>query len=95
MIWRAPRARVELNGWLEHFTPAELRGTYDVLDGRAVDPTPGVRRLRIGAVIADRHVAILALQAHGFEIEFSDRAGTYLVRRAGAEPTGRVREPGA
>lgn len=95
MIWRAPRARVELNGWLEHFTPAELRGTYDVLDGRTVDPMPDVRRLRIGAVIADRHVAIRALQAHGFAIEFSDRAGTYLVRRLGAEATGRARESGA
>jgi hypothetical protein len=84
MIWRMPRVSVELDGWLEHFTPAELRGTYDVLDGRTVDPMPYVRRLRIGAVIADRHVAIRVLQSHGFRIEFSDPAGTYLVRRAGS-----------
>lgn len=84
MIWRTPRAPVELDGWLEHFTAAELRGTYDVLDGRAVDPMPDVRLLRIGAVIADRHVAIQALLSHGFRIEFSDLAGTYLVRRAGS-----------
>jgi hypothetical protein len=82
MIWRRPGAPVELDGWLEHFTPAELRGTYDVLDGRTVDPLPEVRRLRIGAVIADRYVAIRALQAHGFAIAFSDRAGTYLVRQS-------------
>jgi MFS family permease len=85
MIWRAPRAPVELDGWLEHFTPAEVRGTYAVLDGRAADPAPYVRRLRIGAMIADRRVAIRALQADGFEVELADRAGAYLVRRTGAK----------
>jgi len=33
---------------------------------------PYVRRLRIGAVIVDRHVAIRALRAHGFAVEFHD-----------------------
>lgn len=85
MLWRSPRAPVELDGWLEHFSPAELRGTYAVLDGRTADPTRYVRGLRIGAVIADRHVAIKALQAHGFAVEFKNRAGAYLVKREGAE----------
>jgi hypothetical protein len=86
MLWRAPWAPVELDGWLEHFSPAELSGTYAVLDGRVADPMPYVRRLRIGAVIADRHVAIRALRAHGFAVEFHDPGGTYLVR---TRPAGR------
>lgn len=85
MLWRSPSAPVVLDGWLEHFSPAELRGTYAVLDGRAADPTRYVRRLRIGAVIANRGVAIRALRAHGFSLELRTRAGAYLVRRAGAE----------
>ena len=40
MLWRSPRAPVELDGWLEHFSAAELRGTYAVLDGRLANPTP-------------------------------------------------------
>jgi hypothetical protein len=86
MLWRSPRAPVELDGWLEHFSPAELRGTYAVLDGRTVDPTRFVRRLRIGAVIADRHRAIEALRAHGFVVELRTRVGAYLVKRVGAKP---------
>ena len=38
MLWRSPRARVELDGWLEHFSAAELRETYAVLDGRLANP---------------------------------------------------------
>lgn len=79
MLWRSPRAPVELDGWLEHFTAAELRGTYAVLDARTSDLMSNVRRLRIGAVIADRHRAIRALRAHGFEVAFRTRAGAYLV----------------
>lgn len=81
MLWRSPRAPVELDGWLEHFTPAELRNTYAVLDGRVSDPTPLVRRLRIGAAIVDRRRAIRALRSHGFEVELRTPAGAYLVRR--------------
>jgi hypothetical protein len=86
MLWRSPSAPVELDGWLEHFSPAELRGTYTVLDGRATNPTRYVRRLRIGAVIADRRTAIRALRAHGFAVELRTRAGTYLVKRAAPGP---------
>jgi hypothetical protein len=84
MLWRAPRAPVVLDGWLEHFSPAELRGTYTVLDGRAADPTRYVRRLQIGAVIANRAAAIRALRAHGFTVRLRTGAGAYLVRRAAA-----------
>ncbi len=81
MLWRSARAPIVLDGWLEHFSPAELRGTYAVVDGRAADPMRFVRRLRIGAVIADRKRAIDVLRAHGFKIEFRSRAGAYLVKR--------------
>jgi hypothetical protein len=85
MLWRSPSAPVELDGWLEHFSPAELRGTYAVLDGRAADLTRYVRELRIGAVIADRQKAIEALRAHDFVVELRTRAGAYLVKREGAK----------
>jgi hypothetical protein len=87
MLWRSPGAPVVLDGWLEHFTPAELRDTYRVLDGRTSNPMPYVRRLRIGAVIADRHRAIAALRRHGFAIELRTPAGAYLVDRASRRPT--------
>jgi hypothetical protein len=82
MLWRSARAPVVLDGWLEHFSPAELRGTYAVVDGRGANPMRYVRRLRIGAVIADRRKAIDILLAHGFAVKFKSPAGTYLVRGA-------------
>jgi hypothetical protein len=84
MLWRSPRAPVELDGWLEHFSAAELRGTYAVVDGRFANPTRYVRRLRIGAVIADRAVAIRALRRHGFRVAYRTPAGAYLVKRTAA-----------
>jgi hypothetical protein len=81
MLWRAPRTPVELDGWLEHFSPVELRGTYAVLDGRRANPSRLVSRLHIGAVIADRRIAIDALLAHGFVERFRAPEGAYLVRR--------------
>ncbi len=89
MLWRSARAPVVLDGWLEHFSPAELRGTYAVVDGRGANPMRYVRRLRIGAVIADRRRAIDILLAHGFAVKFESPAGTYLVR----EPNRRRRAP--
>jgi hypothetical protein len=82
MLWRSPRAPVELDGWLEHFSPAELRGTYAVVDGHGANLMRDVRRLRIGAVIADRRRAIDILEAHGFAVKYESPAGAYLVRRA-------------
>jgi hypothetical protein len=83
MLWRSPRTPVELDGWLEHFSPQELRGTYALLDGRRANPSRLVSKLHVGAVIADRRVAIKALLAHGFVTRFATRDGAYLVRRAG------------
>lgn len=84
MLWRSAGAPVVLDGWLEHFSPVELRDTYAVVDGRVANPMRYVRRLRIGAVIADRHRAIDVLRAHGFAVEFRTRAGAYLVKREGS-----------
>lgn len=92
MLWRSAQTPVVLDGWLEHFSAGELRETYAVVDGRVAEPMPFVRRLRIGAVIADRHRAIAILRAHGFAVEFRTAAGTYLVRRA-SPPQRRPGEP--
>ena len=35
LLWRDPRTPTVLDGWLEHFTPFQLIGTYAILDGRA------------------------------------------------------------
>jgi hypothetical protein len=85
MLWRSPRTPVVLDGWLEHFSPSELRGTYSLLDGRSAHPTRNLRRLRIGAAIANRRAAIRVLRRHGFVRVFSTGDGSYLVRR-GAWP---------
>jgi hypothetical protein len=81
MLWRSPRAPVVLDGWLEHFSEAQLRGTYSLLDGRASDPTRAVRRLGIGAAIVTRRKAIDVLRAQGFAVELRTPAGSYLVKR--------------
>ena len=88
MLWRSPGTPVELDGWLEHFSAAELRGTYAVLDGRKVNPTRLATRLQIGAVIADRRVAIKALLSHGFVPKLTTPDGAYLVRRSAPAKTG-------
>jgi hypothetical protein len=90
MLWRAPHTPVELDGWLEHFSAEELRGTYALLDGRKANPSRLIAKLHIGAVIADRRTAIKALLAHGFVVKFATRDGSYLVRRA---PKARLLEP--
>jgi hypothetical protein len=82
MLWRSARAPVLLDGWLEHFSAAQLRGAYAILDARAADPMREVRRLEIGAAIVDRRKAIDILRAHGFRVEFETPAGSYLVNRA-------------
>lgn len=79
MLWRSSRAPVELDGWLEHFTAAELQGTYAVLDGRTREPMAYVCRLRIGAVIVDRQRVIQVLRSNGFKVAFRTRAGAYLI----------------
>ncbi len=81
MLWRAPNTPVVINGWLEHFTEDELRDNFDLLHGSLADPTPAVRRLHAGAVIAYIPQAIDRLKAHGFVVKMSGPYGTYLVRK--------------
>jgi hypothetical protein len=88
LLWRAPKTRVVLDGWLEHFSVGQLRRTYSVLDGRRANPTRYVWRLGIGAVIANRANAIRALEQHGFATEFSTPVGSYLVQRRDAMASG-------
>jgi MFS family permease len=78
--WRSPDTRVVLNGWLEHYTPQELRDNYGVLRNGAPDLRAALHRLKAGAVIAHVRSAIRALEASGFEPVYSTPQGTYLVR---------------
>jgi hypothetical protein len=78
--WRSPETRVVLNGWLEHFTPQELRDNYGVLRNGTPDLRGALRRLKAGAVIAHVQSAIGALEAAGFQPVYSTPQGTYLVR---------------
>jgi len=81
MLWRNPETPVVIDGWLEHFTEDELRDNFDLLHGALADPTPAVRRLHAGAVIAYIPEAIDRLKAHGFVPKISGPYGTYLVRK--------------
>jgi hypothetical protein len=81
MLWRAPETPVVIDGWLEHFTEDELRDNFGLLHGSFADPTPAVRRLHAGAVIAYIPEAIDRLKAHGFVPKTSGPDGTYLLRR--------------
>ncbi len=81
MLWRAPDTPVVIDGWLEHFTEDELRDNFDLLHGSLADPTPAVRRLHAGAVVAYLPEAIDRLEAHGFVPKVSGPYGTYLVRK--------------
>jgi hypothetical protein len=81
MLWRDPGTPVAIDGWLEHFTEQELRDNFGLLHGSLADPTPAVRRLDAGAVIAYIPEAIDRLEAHGFVAKVSGPNGTYLVRK--------------
>jgi hypothetical protein len=78
--WRSPETPVVLNGWLEHFSPQELRDNYGVLRNGAPDLRAALRRLDAGAVIAHVPSAIRALEAAGFKPVYSTPQGTYLLR---------------
>jgi hypothetical protein len=78
--WRSPSTRVVLNGWLEHYTPQELRDNYGVLRAWTADLPDALRRIHAGAVITHVNSAIAELEAAGFRPEFSSADGTYLVR---------------
>jgi hypothetical protein len=79
--WRSPNTPVVLNGWLEQYTPQELRDNYRVLRaGSASDLSGALRRIHAGAVIAHLPSAIQRLEAAGFRPVFTSSEGTYLVR---------------
>ena len=80
--WRSPSTPVVLNGWLEHFSPQELRDNYGVLRTGVPDLRAALRRLDAGAVIAHVPSAIRALEAAGFKRVYSTPDGAYLVRTA-------------
>ena len=78
--WRSPSTPVVLNGWLEQYTPQQLRDNYGVLRSTR-DLSAALRRIHAGAVIAHVHTAIRELEAAGFRPEFTSPQGTYLVRQ--------------
>jgi hypothetical protein len=79
--WRSPKTPVVLNGWLEQYTPQELRDNYRVLRaGTAADLPGALRRIHAGAVIVHLPSAIRRLEAAGFRPEFTSADATYLVR---------------
>ena len=78
--WRSPSTPVVLNGWLEQYTPQELRDNYAVLRaGTAGNLAEALRRTHAGAVIAHLPSAIRRLEAAGFRPVFTSADGTYLV----------------
>jgi hypothetical protein len=83
MLWRDPDTPVAIDGWLEHFTESQLRANFGILHGSRADPTPYVKRLNAGAVIAYIPEAIERLKEHGFVVKLSGPNGTYLVRDRG------------
>jgi hypothetical protein len=88
ILWRAPTTPVAIDGWLEHFSEGELRANFGILHGSRANPTPYVKRLNAGAVIAYLPYAIERLEANGFVARYSGPDGTYLVRPSNATSTG-------
>jgi hypothetical protein len=82
VLWRSPKTPVVIDGWLEHFSPTELRGNYGILRGWHGDPTREVERLNVGGVIAHLPGAIQALKAHGFKVAYEGGGSVYLVRKS-------------
>jgi hypothetical protein len=77
--WRSPNTPVVLNGWLEQYTPQELRDNYGILRAWTRDLRGALRRTHAGAVITHVPEAIRQLEAAGFRPEFTSSQGTYLV----------------
>jgi hypothetical protein len=79
--WRSPNTPVVINGWLEQYTPQELRDNYGVLRaGPDENLSAALKRIHAGAVIAHLPSAIQRLEDAGFQAKFSSTGGTYLVR---------------
>jgi hypothetical protein len=79
--WRSPNTPVVINGWLEQYTPQELRDNYGVLRAASDENlSAALKRIHAGAVIAHLPSAIQRLEDAGFQAKFSSTGGTYLVR---------------
>lgn len=83
ILWRSPHTPVVIDGWLEHFKPAELRGNFALLDGRSRGVGRDIRRLDVGAVIAPAGGATAGLERYGFIARYRGPGGVYLVRARG------------
>ena len=70
-----------LNGWLEHFKPADLRATYATIWGWNDNLPATAKRLQAGAVITNVAGAISRLQASGYVVKYASAGDTYLVKR--------------
>jgi hypothetical protein len=79
LLWRSPRTRVLIDGWLEHFTPAALRANYGAVRARP-GSAPDASRWEIGAVITRHRSAVQGLKAQGFVVKHVTPEGIYLVR---------------
>lgn len=92
ILWRSPDTPVVLDGWLEHFSRADLHANYGILRGWIGDLPDQAKRLQVGAVIARDPKAIRRLMADGYRPEFREQGvGTYLVRRGPRGPRQRSR----
>jgi hypothetical protein len=78
--WRSPSTPVVLNGWLEQYTPQQLRDNYGILRAWTRDLPGALKRTHAGAVITHVQSAIRELEVAGFRPEFTSAQGTYLVR---------------
>jgi hypothetical protein len=79
MLWRSSGTPVVINGWLEHYTPGELRGAYDVLRPHPVG-LGYIQRWGVGGVITHSPWTVRWLVRHGFRVALASHEGTYLVR---------------
>ena len=80
LLWRSPKTPVLIDGWLEHFSATQLRGTYGVVDGNPA-AIPYIDRWHIGAIITRHLRALRTLEAQGFVPLYINSHGAYLVRR--------------
>jgi hypothetical protein len=96
LLWRSPTTPVAIDGWLEHFTPTQLRGTYELVDGHRNGMQYAIR-WDVGAVITRHLRALRPLKAHGFVLKAWTPHGAYLVREGVDRPgtrRGRRGRPG-
>ena len=79
--WRSPGTPVVLNGWLEQYTPQELRDNYGVLRAWTSDLPGALRRIHAGRGDHPRALRDPAgWRRRASRPEFTSADGTYLVR---------------